>query len=176
MKSRFLTWGPRRVKSNAHLYAVFRIVEEEVKEAEDSVLEQLWVEIWKDRESFIEMMVENLKKVEEVEVEMTGGVKRTFDDMEGFATEEPDDLNDKVSGLLNRFEGKSLLFITKFFKVIHKNHEPNLAISHPRIQKRAGELSYNLSFKKNSLKTDCAALTNLDSEVMTGRGNIGPAF
>ena len=176
MKSRFSTWGPRKVKSNAHLYAVFRIVEEEVKEAEDSVLEQLWVEIWKDRESFIEMMVENLKKVEEVEVEMTGGVKRTFDDMEGFATEEPDDLNDKVSGLLNRFEGKSLLFITKFFKVIHKNHEPNLAISHPRIQKRAGELSYNLSFKKNSLKTDCAALTNLDSEVMTGRGNIGPAF
>ena len=73
---------------------------------------------------------------------MTGEAKRTFDDMEGFATEEPDDLNEKVSDLLNRFEGKSLLFITKFFKVIHKNQEPNLAISHPRIQKRAGEVSY----------------------------------
>ena len=34
-----------------------------MKEAEDSVLEQLWVEIWKDRESFIEMMVEYLKRL-----------------------------------------------------------------------------------------------------------------
>ena len=176
LKTRFLSWGPRKVKSNAHLYAVFRIVEEEVKETGDTVLEQLWVEIWKDRESFVEMMVDNLMKVEEVELEMSGGVKRTIDDIEGLAAEEPEDLNEKISDLLIRFDGKGLVFITKFFKVIYKNNEPNLAISHPRIQKKAGDVSYNLTFKKNSLKTDCAALTNLDSEIMSGRGNTGPAF
>ena len=49
---------------------MFRILEEEVKESGDSVLEQLWVEIWKDRESFVEMMIDNLMKVEEVELWM----------------------------------------------------------------------------------------------------------
>ena len=107
---------------------------------------------------------------------MTGGVKRTLDEMEDFGAEEPEDLNTKILDLLGKFEGKDLVFITKFFKVIYKNNEPNLAISHPRIQKKAGLLSYNLTFKGTSLRTDCAALTNLDSDIMSGRGNTGPAF
>lgn len=43
------------------------MIEEEVKESGDSVIEQLFVEVFKDKDSFIEMMVGNLKKVEEVE-------------------------------------------------------------------------------------------------------------
>ena len=152
------------------------MIEEEVKESGDSFIDQLFVEVFKDKDSFIEMMVGNLKKVEEVEDEMTGGVKRTLDEMEDFGAEEPEDLNTKILDLLGKFEGKDLVFITKFFKVIYKNNEPNLAISHPRIQKKAGPLSYNLTFKGTSLRTDCAALTNLDSDIMSGRGNTGPAF
>ena len=176
LKSRFAAWGPRKVKSNAHFFAVFRMIEEEVRESKDTVLEQLFVEIWKDRETFVEMMVENLKKIEEVEEEMTGGVKRTAEEMEGFDLEEPDDINEKVTDLLNRFDGKDLVFITKYFKVVTKNSEQVLAISHPRIQKRAGDLSYDLRIKSSSVRTDCAALTNLDSDIMTGRKNTGPAF
>ena len=174
LKSRFKSWGPRKIKSNAHFYSIFRIVEEEVLENGDSVNQQLFVEIFKDREAFIEMMVENLKKVEEVEAEMTGGVKRIHDD--DLNQEEPEDLNEKIENLLTRFEEKDLVFITKFFKIVYKSNKPNLAICHSRIQKKAGNLSYNLCFKGSSLKTDCASLTNLDSNLMAGRGNTGSAF
>ena len=54
---------------------------------------------------------------------MTGGVKRTLDEMEDFGAEEPEDLNTKILDLLGKFEGKDLVFITKFFKVIYKNNE-----------------------------------------------------
>ena len=63
LKSRFSSWGPRKVKSNAHFFSAFKMIEEEVKETGDSVIEQLFVEIFKDKESFVETMVENLKKI-----------------------------------------------------------------------------------------------------------------
>ena len=37
-------------------------------------------------------------------------------------------------------------------------------------------MSYPMNFKRHALKTDCAALTNLDSDVMSGHGNTGLAF
>ena len=170
------SWGPRKIKSNAHFYSVFKMIEEEVIESKDSVIEQLFVEVFKDKDAFIETMVENLKKVEEVELEMTGVVRRTMSEMDECGLVEPDDLDAKITELLDKFEGQDLVYTTKFFKVIYKAGQPNLAVAHPRIQKKAGDLSYPINFKGNPLKTDCAALTNMDSEVMCGRGNIGPVF
>ena len=95
------------------------MIEEEVRETGDSVIEQLFVEIFKDKESFVETMVDNLKKIEEVELEMTGGVKRRIDDIEDFSADEPEDLNQKINDLLTKFDEKDLVFITKFFKVIY---------------------------------------------------------
>ena len=170
------SWGPRKIKSNAHFYSVFKMIEEEVIESKDSVIEQLFVEVFKDKDAFIETMVENLKKVEEVELEMTGVVRRTMSEMDECGLVEPDDLDAKITELFDKFEGQDLVYTTKFFKVIYKAGQPNLAVAHPRIQKKAGDLSYPINFKGNPLKTDCAALTNMDSEVMCGRGNIGPVF
>ena len=169
------SWGPRKVKSNAHLYAAFRMIQEEVRETGDSVIEQLFVEIFNDHDSFVETLVDNLKKVEEVELEMVGGVKRAINDDDD-VPEEPADVNKTVETLLEKFAEKDLIFTTKFFKVTHKNNQPYFAVAHPRIQKKAGELSYTISFKGLSLKTDCVALTNMDADVMYGRENTGPAF
>ena len=173
LKSRMSSWGPRKIKSNAHFYAAFKMIEEEVIESNDSVIQQLFVEVFKDKDSFIENMVENMNKVQEVEVEMTGGLKRTMSEIDECSLEEPENLNKKVEELLDKFEGQSLLHTTKFFKVIHKANQPILAIAHPRIQKKADNLSYMINLKGFMLKTDCAALTNLDSDKMSGRGNIG---
>ena len=60
---------------NAHFYAAFRMIEEEVIESGDSLIKQLFVEVFKDKDTFVENMVDNLNKVNEVEIEMTGGVK-----------------------------------------------------------------------------------------------------
>ena len=152
------------------------MIEEEVKEGGDDVVKQLFVEVFKDKDSFVENMVENLKKVGEVELEMTGGSKRTFSEMDDYSVNEPEDLDAKIGELLDKFEGKDLVFVRKFFKVFSRNSQPHLAVAHPRIQKKAADLSYPISFKGNPLKTDCAALTNLDSDVMSGRGNTGPVF
>ena len=152
------------------------MIEEEVKEGGDDVVKQLFVEVFKDKDSFVENMVENLKKVGEVELEMTGGSKRTFSEMDDYSVNEPEDLDAKIGELLDKFEGKDLVYVTKFFKVFSRNSQPHLAVAHPRIQKKAADLSYPISFKGNPLKTDCAALTNLDSDVMSGRGNTGPVF
>ena len=69
------------------------MIEEEFKETGDSVIEQLFIEIFKDKESFVETMIENLKKIEEVELEMTGGVKRRIYDLDDFTADEPEDLD-----------------------------------------------------------------------------------
>ena len=92
------------MKSNAHFFSAFKMIEEEVRETGDSVIEQLFVEIFKDKESFVETMVDNLKKIEEVELEMTGGVKRRIDDIEDFSADEPEDLNQKINDLLTKFD------------------------------------------------------------------------
>ena len=64
---------------------------------------------------------------------MTGGVKRTLSEADDHAME-PDDFDLKIVELLDNFEGKDLVHVTKFFKVILKNGQPILAIAHPRIQ------------------------------------------
>ena len=122
------TWGPRKIKSNAHFYAAFKMIEEKVIEPKDSVIQQLFVEVFKDKDTFIENMVENMNKVHEVEVEMTGGLKRTMSEIDEGSLEEPENLNKKVEELLDKFEGQSLVHTTKFFKVTHKANQPILAI------------------------------------------------
>ena len=148
------SWGPRKVKSNAHLYAAFRMIQEEVRETGDSVIEQLFVEIFNDHDSFVETLVDNLKKVEEVELEMVGGVKRAINDDDD-VPEEPADVNKTVETLLEKFAEKDLIFTTKFFKVTHKNNQPFFAVAHPRFHKKAGELSYTINVKGLFLTTVC---------------------
>ena len=54
LKSRMPSWGPRKLKSNGHFYAIFRAIEEEVKETKDEIIEQLFVKVFKDRESIVD--------------------------------------------------------------------------------------------------------------------------
>ena len=147
-----------------------------MKEANDVVIDQLFVEVFGSREKFHDTLFSNLKRVEEVETEMTGGVKRKLSDCEDLVDDGVGDVNEKVRNMLDVFEEKDVLYTSKFFKLLTDNGIRTLAISYPRIKKKAGTISYNLSFKGLDLKTDTAMLTNLDSNVMTGRGNIGPAF
>ena len=74
---------------------------------------------------------------------MIGGIIRTFSDCNDLAME-PDDFDSTIVELLD-----------KFFKVILKNRQPIPAIAHTQIQKKAGELSYAISLKGNTVKTDC---------------------
>ena len=126
------------------------MIEEEVKEGGDDVVKQLFVEVFKDKDSFVENMVENLKKVGEVELEMTGGSKRTFSEMDDYSVNEPEDLDAKIGELLDKFEGKDLVYVTKFFKVFSRNSQPHLAVAHPRIQKKTCRSQLADQFQRKS--------------------------
>ena len=90
-------------------------------------------------------------------------------------------LNEKVEEVLNRFEEESLVVKTRFVKVFLQNGNFTLGVAHPRIQKKAGPLSFNCCFKSLlningnplKLKTGGQAFTNMDSDQIYGRGNIG---
>lgn len=174
-----LNWSKRKIKSNAHVYAIFRAIEEEVKETNDEVIKKLFIEVFKDREYIFQCLIENLRKVDEVEHQMTGGLKRKrseTDDESVSAGEQPEDLDAIIDGLLTKFENKDLVYVTKFFKVTASNGQPHLAVAHPRIRNKAGALSYRMNFNGLKLKADCASLTKLDSDAMSGRGNVGPTY
>ena len=88
------------------------------------ILPQLFVEVFKDREFIVESLVENLKKVEEVEHEMREELKRTFSEIDNeseSASEKHEDLYAKIDGRLTKFENQDLMHVTKYFKVTARN-------------------------------------------------------
>ena len=168
---------------------MFCMIKEEVKEANNPAAEALFVEIFNDKESFIGLLVANIRKADEVEQEMCGGIKRTMsmrDDIEEERLNKDEDpaalLNKKVKEVLDKFDGESLVVKTRFFR-FQKGRRTHVGIAHPRIQKKAGELSFNCDFKqlKNidgnpfEISTGNGVFTNLDSDQIYGRGNIGPS-
>ena len=57
---------------------MYCMVKEEVEEARSDAAADMFVEIFNDKETFIELLVENVKKSDDVEKEMCGGVKRSM--------------------------------------------------------------------------------------------------
>ena len=166
------------------------MVKEEVEEAKSDAAEDMFVEIFNDKDAFIELLVENVKKSDDVEKEMCGGVKRSMstredeEEVELEKVEDPENvLNRKVTEVLDTFQEENFVVKTRFIKLQQQKGIRTVAIAHPRIQKKAGNNSFNCDFKvvKNingnpfNITTGNGVFTNLNSDQAYGRGNIGPA-
>ena len=173
IQNKFPRWGPRKSKSNALIYAFFRIIQEEVKLSNDKVCEELFVHAFKDRDAFEDALLEELAKVDEYE--MCRGVKRWREDDND---EEPEqNINNPkaeasriIADLLKKFHDASLVEKSMFFKVMDRSTGRFMAVSHPRIQKKAKQRSYPVSFKGLKLQGTAQLLTNLNSDQM------GPSY
>ena len=113
--------GPRKIKGNALIHAIFCAVLEEVRESDDTLSQKLFVEIFKDKDAFDEVLVMNLRKVDQVEQCMVGTIPRIGNFVEEETADPGKTLNSKVEEVLNKFEGESLVVKTRYFKVFNQN-------------------------------------------------------
>ena len=84
--------GPRKIQGNSLIHAIFCAVLEEVRESDDTLSQKLLVEIFKDQDAFDEVLVMNLKKVDQVEQSMVGTIPRVGN----FVEEEDADPDERV--------------------------------------------------------------------------------
>ena len=169
---------------------MYCMISQEVTEANSPAAEELFVEIFNDKDSFVDLLVDNIKKADDVEQEMCRGQKRLAslrdeDDVdEPVVMEDPEGvLNRKVIEVMDKFEDKNMVTKTRFVRLQIQKGQRTVSIAHPRIQKKAGEDCFNCDFKQlaklpgNPFKitTGNGTFTNLYSDQIYGRGNIGPA-
>ena len=126
---------------------------EETKECEENLSKELFVEVFKDKETFDKVLIENIKKVDEIEELMSAKVSKV-----GRAPVEEEtpseyeetieqSLNKKVKELLEKFGEESFVVKSRFFKVFNQSGKYILGVSHPMIQKRQGTLATTAAFK-----------------------------
>ena len=109
----------RKLKSNALVLAIFMMIEREVEESKDQTAQRMFVEVFGDRESFLEAFLRELAKTDEVEqqmgrqpMRMNRIVSNALDD-----DFEPENLhldnNESLNNLLNFFQSKDLTVLTR---------------------------------------------------------------
>ena len=155
----------RKLKSNALVIAMFMMIEKEVDESEDDVVKRLFVDVYKDRSSFINDFIKELDKTDEVERDMSS--RRHHRPNRGLSIAEESvtraeldntelDTNTSLLKLIDFFENKDLIETTKVFKVFTKNGQGEehwtVGVAHAKIKK--DPLLSNLSIRvQGSLDT-----------------------
>ena len=94
-------FAPRKIRSNAQFYAMYCMISQEVTEANSPAAEELFVEIFNDKDSFVDLLVENIKKADDVEQEMCRGQKRLASLRDEEDVDEPVVIEDP-EGVLNK--------------------------------------------------------------------------
>ena len=144
---------------------MFMMIEKEVDESEDDVVKRLFVDVYKDRSSFINDFIKELDKTDEVERDMSS--RRHHRPNRGLSIAEESvtraeldntelDTNTSLLKLIDFFENKDLIETTKVFKVFTKNVKGEehwrVGVAHTKIKK--DPLLSNLSIRvQGSLDT-----------------------
>ena len=109
----------RKLKSNALVLAMFLMIVKEVDESKDETAKRMFVEVFGDRETFLEAFLRELEKTDEVEKEMGRQPMRLNRVMSNALDDdfEPETLNldnnDSILNLLNFFQTKDLNVLTR---------------------------------------------------------------
>ena len=109
----------RKLKSNALVLTMFMMIEREVEENKDKTAKKLFVEVFGDREAFLEAFLKELEKTDDMEKEM-GRQPMRLDRVMSNALEEdfdPEHLNltnnESLLNLLNFFQNKELHVLSR---------------------------------------------------------------
>lgn len=109
----------RKLKSCALVLAIFMMIEREVEESKDETAKRMFVEVFGDREFFLESFLRELAKTDEVEKEMGRQPMRLNRVMSNALDDdfEPENLhldnNQSLLNLLNFFQTKDLNVLTR---------------------------------------------------------------
>merc|ERR1711954_468457 len=75
ISARLPHWPNRKVIGNSLYQTVFSMIQDTVEKSNDDIAKELFVEAFHSREKFIEVLLDNLEKVDRVEQEMKDGTK-----------------------------------------------------------------------------------------------------
>ena len=142
-------YGNRKVKSYALALCAFLLVEEEVEELQNKEIQQLFVEVYKDRATFIENLLDCFEKTDAL---LDNHIRRRAPAREQeeriVGNHDPEEV---LTLLLDKFEGKSLVEITNVVKgFTRKNGMQVIAVAHTKLKKIEPTLAKTIKELKES--------------------------
>ena len=160
-------------------YAIFLLIEDDVRETENEHLEALFVEAFGDRQSFFNICIKELEKAEsiiELHMDRTNLVER-FDgvtDDDGQEDEAiPESKDDKIYVILDLFKDKGLVTLTKYVKVFTQGNVQFLAIAHAKVNADFEKLFKKLKFEPDDDHIKhVKSFTKPSGEEMAGKGSM----
>ena len=160
-------------------YAIFLLIEDDVRETENEHLEALFVEAFGDRQSFFNICIKELEKAEsiiELHMDRTNLVER-FDgvtDDDGQEDEAiPESKDDKINVILDLFKDKGLVTMTKYVKVFTQGNVQFLAIAHAKVNADFEKLFKKLKFEPDDDHIKhVKSFTKPSGEEMAGKGSM----
>ena len=169
----------RKLKSNALVLAVFMMIEIEVEESDDEHVKRMFVEVYGDRDSFLESFLMELTKTDELEREMrskqhprTGRlVSQALDEEVRLEDYSNLDNNSSITNVMDCIKDMSIAEVTRYLKIFHKQTKDEsvwtLGIAHPRIKK--DQRLKNMAIKLVGQQTT-QQFTKMSSDQWQGRG------
>ena len=145
-------YDPRRLEALAHPIAIVMLIQKDVEEYGLDHITRLFVDTFKDRQSFLNAYVAELDKADDVIEEMSrfyGRKTSVVDEEENDYEDTEEDLDTKIDKLLDRFSESDQLERTRFVKAFdEKNKTQVLAIAHTKLDQHDKTWS-KLRFPKN---------------------------
>lgn len=135
-------WGNRKIKSYALPLTTFLMIEEVVEDSEDREIEKMFVEVYKDRATFIDNLVDCYNKTDEL---LDKHIKRRdfhpkADNFE--ITPSTHDTEVVIGKILDLYEGKSIVETTNVIKgFTKKNGIQIVAVAHTKLKGVSPELA-----------------------------------
>ena len=153
----FPTMGKRKISGNALPLTLFKLVQVEVEESGDELAKKYFVEAFRDRNHFLNIVVKELEECVLLEERMSNGARMTLPEF--LADENLEDAEERqdyldrngrfdIDALVQRacdlLEGKSTIEVTKLMKAFDINQKIAIGIHHPGLRKEATTQSVQL--------------------------------
>ena len=145
-------YDPRRLEALAHPIAFVMLLQRDVEELGEDNVTRLFIDAFTDRQSFLDMYVEELDKADKVIQEMSrsfGRKSSVVDEVETDFEDADNDIDSKIDQLLDRFSDSNHLERTRFVKAFdEKDKTQVLAVAHTKLEQYDKTWS-TLKFPKN---------------------------
>ena len=145
-------YDPRRLEALANPIAFVMLIQKDVEELGQDNVTRLFIDVFTDRQSFLDIYVEELDKADKVIEDMSRFYGRKHSVVDEVDTEPEDvdnDIDSKIDKLLDRFSDTDHLERTRFVKAFdEKDKSQVLAIAHTKLEQYDKTWS-KLRFPKN---------------------------
>lgn len=169
-------YGNRKLKCYAMALCSFLLIEEEVEELGDKDIEKMFVEVYKDRTTFIDNLLWCFEKTDRL---VENHVKRKLVNHDSLDLLAPapciHDPEATLASVLDLFNGKSIVETTNVVKgFTKKNGQQVIAVAHTKLKKTNAELAKHVKEIKEQvpdIKSGVNTFTKAKAERHIGASN-----